>query len=176
MKNKILSSLLVATLLGGSFSLLSANGGVEDTQIGLRKTPLNDEKDVKLQDFKFGSGSAGESQKIERSYENAPPLIPHDTEGMLPITQQDNACIGCHATEVAQDIGATPMPKSHYYDLRNKKALTDGISDSRYNCVQCHVPQAQTKPLVGNSFKPDFRNENEKHQSNLLDVINQGVK
>ncbi|MFV7791583.1 nitrate reductase cytochrome c-type subunit, partial [Aliarcobacter lanthieri] len=50
------------------------------------------------------------------------------------------------------------------------------ISDSRFNCTQCHVPQSDAKPLVGNSFKPEFKNEQLKSRSNLIDVINEGVK
>lgn len=173
MKKNFLIS--VVALIGGGLVFLFANG-IDDTQLGLRKAPLNNEKSVKLQSYKFGSGSAGESEKIERSYENAPPLIPHDIEGIDVITQQNNACIDCHAQGVAESMGATPIPKSHYYDLRNNKELTENIADSRYNCTQCHVPQAQTKPLVDNRFKPDFRDENQRHRSNLLDVINQGVK
>lgn len=150
--------------------------GVDENQIGLRKAPLTDENKVKIQDYTFGTGSAGESKKIERSYENAPPLIPHDITGMTPITQKNNACLDCHLPDVAESVGATPIPKSHTYDLRMHKEVSNGIAEQRYNCTQCHVPQAQTKPLVKNKFQPGFHNEKQKHQSNLLDVINQGVK
>ncbi|MCE3036996.1 nitrate reductase cytochrome c-type subunit [Helicobacter sp. faydin-H20] len=171
---KIISVGLI-TLFGMS-SYLLADKKFDETELGLRKAPLNDENKVQLQNFIFGTGSAGESQKIERAYENAPPMIPHDIEGMTPITQEDNACLGCHSPEIAESIGATPLPKSHTYDLRNHKEITEGIAEQRYNCTQCHVPQAQTKPLVENNFKPDFRDEDKKHRSNLLDVINQGVQ
>nr|WP_233707048.1 nitrate reductase cytochrome c-type subunit [Helicobacter equorum] len=149
--------------------------GIDETQIGLRTAPLESES-VNLVDYTFGTKVAGESEKIERSFENAPPLIPHDIEGMLPITQQDNTCLGCHDREIAEGVGATPVPTSHIYDLRTMKQVESGVADARYNCTQCHVPQAQTKPLVENTFSPEFSSESQKHQSNLLDVLNQGVK
>ena len=50
------------------------------------------------------------------------------------------------------------------------------LNPARYNCTQCHVPQANVKPLVGNTFKPDFKNKEQMKRSNLLQVIDQGVK
>ena len=34
---------------------------------------------------------------------------------------------------------------------RDNNVLAD-VSPRRYFCTQCHVPQADAKPLVGNSF------------------------
>ncbi len=147
---------------------------VDETQIGLRSAPLEGES-VKLVDYTFAAKPAGESEKIERSFENAPPLISHDIEGMLPITQQDNMCLSCHDREVAEGVGATPVPQSHIYDLRTMKKVASNVADARYNCTQCHVPQAEAKPLVANTFSPEFSDQSQKHQSNLLDVLNQGV-
>ncbi|PAF53209.1 nitrate reductase [Helicobacter sp. 13S00482-2] len=163
------------------FFLACSDGGKKidgfgDDSLGLRKTSLQDENSVQLRDFQYTQTPAGESEIIERSYENAPPLIPHNTEGMLDITQDNNMCLSCHSADVAQSVGATPVPKSHMYDLRNHKIIKDGITQARYNCTQCHVPQSDLKPLVKNSFTPIFRSDREKTRSNLLDVINEGVK
>lgn len=149
--------------------------GVDETQLGLRTAPLEGEN-VKLVDYSFETKPVGENERIERSFENAPPLISHTTEGMLPITQQDNMCLSCHDRAVAADAGATPVPQSHIYDLRTMKKVAGSVADARYNCTQCHVPQAQAKPLVANSFNPEFSSQSQKHQSNLLDVLNQGVE
>ncbi|WP_027327273.1 nitrate reductase cytochrome c-type subunit [Helicobacter pametensis] len=155
---------------------LAGAKAVSDTELGLRNVPLNNEDKVKLQGFKYSDKAPGESKVFERAYENAPPMIPHDIEGLTDFTQSTNACLDCHSVEVAQDMGATPVPKSHLYDLRNSKSITEGIADSRWNCTQCHAPQAQLKPLVGNTFKPEYRDSASKKSSNLLDVINEGVK
>lgn len=149
---------------------------VSDTEIGLRKVDLNDEKDVQIPSIQWSEDAPGTSTKIQRSYENAPPLIPHSLDGLLPITKDNNACIGCHAPEVAPSVGATSIPKSHLIDFRTGKDLGGMLSDQRFNCTQCHVPQAKTAPLVKNNFKPDFRYKDGNTTSNLLDVMNQGIK
>ncbi|PAF46203.1 nitrate reductase [Helicobacter sp. 12S02634-8] len=172
MKLKLLA---LAAITGLFVACSSDAGGISDNALGLRKIPVQDEKDVHLNDYQYTTSPAGESQKIQRSYENAPPLIPHDIEGMTDITQDNNTCLSCHAPDVAKSVGATPVPKSHTIDLRHDKAIKDGISDSRYNCTQCHVPQAKAKPLVPNNFKPDFTHEGAKSSSDLMDVINEGV-
>ncbi len=175
---KISYAILMTMLLASLAHTLNNKGNkaLSDTDIGLRHTPLTDDKDSEIKNYTFGSGDPGESKRLDRSYENAPPLIPHSIEGLTPITQDNNACLGCHSPEMAKDMGATPLPKSHFYDLRNHKDQAEQLAQSRFNCTQCHVPQAQTKPLVDNTFKPDYRNPDSKHNSNLLDVINQGVK
>ncbi|PAF44434.1 nitrate reductase [Helicobacter sp. 11S02596-1] len=152
------------------------SGSIKDESLGLRKVSVQDEKNIRLGDYQYSNSAAGESQKIERSYENAPPMIPHDTEGMLDISKDSNMCLSCHSPDVAESVGAPSVPKSHTYDLRNHQAHKDGIDPSRYNCTQCHVPQANAKPLVNNAFQPDFTNQNAKVKSNLMDVINEGVK
>ena len=78
--------------------------------------------------------------------------------------------------EVAEGVGATPIPKSHLYSIRNKKDLDGKLSDDRFNCTTCHVPQANVKPRVKNNFKPEYRDENATKRSNLLDVLNEGVR
>ncbi|MNG15366.1 Periplasmic nitrate reductase, electron transfer subunit precursor [compost metagenome] len=40
---------------------------------------------------------------------------------------------------------------THYMD-RDGQALA-AVSPRRYFCNQCHVPQADVKPLVGNNFE-----------------------
>ena len=57
-----------------------------------------------------------------------------------------------------------------------KMAKKEDIAPQRYNCVQCHVPQANAKPLVENTFKPVFRNPENKHRSTLNKQLFEGVK
>ncbi|NWF65901.1 MAG: nitrate reductase cytochrome c-type subunit [Campylobacterales bacterium] len=150
-------------------------------EIGLRKQSVKDEKIVETKGVPYSVDAPGTSKKIERSFDNAPPMIPHDTEGMLPITKDSNQCTGCHMPVVAKDMGATPIPKSHFTNLRKEmgekgRDLGEELYQGRFNCSQCHAPQAKLDPLVKNNFKPDFKNPNAKFQSNLIDSINEGVK
>ena len=135
-----------------------------------------DEDDIKLADINWTKPAAGESKRYDRSFENAPPLIPHDLEGLIPITADNNMRVSCHMPEVAKDVGATPIPKSHLYSIRNKKDLEGKLSDDRFNCTTCHVPQANVEAKFKNNFKPEYRDANSTSRSNLLDVLNEGVR
>lgn len=135
-----------------------------------------DEDDIKLADINWTKPAAGESKRYDRSFENAPPLIPHDLEGLIPITADNNMCVSCHMPEVAKEVGATPIPKSHLYSIRNKKDLEGKLSDDRFNCTTCHVPQANVEAKFKNNFKPEYRDANSTSRSNLLDVLNEGVR
>lgn len=180
----------------------ASNQLISEESIGLRNTDLYSEKADTVGDkTEYIKKAAGESVVIQRAFENAPPMIPHDVEGMLPITINNNACTGCHAPEVAPSLNATPMPKSHFTDFRPKTALSkdgkimkegmvvDNTSDlktasnyqsqlvsARFNCSACHAPQSiGTKDPVKNEFKAEFRTSNSNKKSNLVDNINEGV-
>ena len=200
----MLKKSLIAVAALSMLAVSVANAGskvVSEEELGLRKTTLFDEK-VAPPAVEFSKAQPGSAKRIERSYVNAPPLIPHSVEGLLPITIKNNACLGCHMPDVAKGVGATPIPESHFTDFRptttlNKEGqiVKDGkvvantsdvkiakfkklkkLSPARYNCSQCHVPQANVKPLVGNTFKPDFSDPTLKEKSNLIQVIDEGVK
>ncbi|WP_233704966.1 nitrate reductase cytochrome c-type subunit [Helicobacter felis] len=50
------------------------------------------------------------------------------------------------------------------------------MSDARFNCTQCHAPQANTQPVIKNNFKPVFTNKDLEFRSDFMDVVNVGVK
>jgi len=174
---------------------------VTEESLGLRKVDLYSEDTTKPEATQYIKAAAGSSKRFDRAFENAPPMIPHDVEGMLPIKIGNNACTGCHMPDVAPSMKATPIPPSHFTSFRPVTALAaDGkitkegsainntsdfktvahklnkLSTARFNCSQCHAPQSDTKPLVGNTFTPDFKSANGKKRSNLIDVINEGVQ
>ncbi len=180
---------------------------VDETILGLRKKSLFKENDVKPADVKFDRPAPGAAPKFERAYVNAPPMIPHSTEGLLPITKNDNKCLGCHMPDVAKSMGATPIPPSHFTNYRPTTVLKDGevvkegkkvglnsdigntsdiviakakksdkLYQGRFNCSQCHAPQANVQTVVGNTFKPDGLTGDLKSGSNLADMMNNGVK
>ncbi len=173
---------------------------VTEEELGLRKTTLYTESSVKPDKAKYIKSAPGTSAKIERAFFNAPPMIPHDVEAMLPITAKNNQCLGCHLPNVAKSVGATAIPKTHFVDYRPKTALKDGelikdgkkvkntadlklakaqtstkLQHSRFNCTQCHARQSNIKTAVGNTFRPDYPTDEFKAKSNLIDTINEGV-
>ncbi|EET78908.1 periplasmic nitrate reductase NapAB, small subunit, periplasmic diheme cytochrome c550 protein [Campylobacter showae] len=157
-------------------SKLADGKEAKDLNILRSASDVMDEEEVKLVDINWTKPAAGEAQRYERSFENAPPMIPHDLEGLIPITADNNMCVTCHMPEVAKDVGATAIPKSHLYSIRNKKDLDGKLSDDRFNCTVCHVPQANVEAKFKNNFKPEYRDANLSQHSNLLDVLNEGVR
>jgi len=174
---------------------------ITEEELGLRKVDLYSEDTATPDEGKFTSAAAGSADRYERAFTNAPPMIPHDVEGMLPIVTANNACLGCHMPEVAPSVKATAIPVSHFTDFRPATGMAadgkitkegkevdntsdfktvarkmDKLNHARFNCSQCHAPQANIDALVGNTFTPDFGNDEQKSKSNLIDVINAGVE
>ena len=187
-----LGKLTLAVSLAASI-LIAANtkNVIDDESIGLRKVDLLSEEKAAPDETKYGTSQPMSGYKIDRAYQNAPPMIPHDVEGMLTITRDNNACIGCHDAAVAESMGATPIPKSHYIDFRPKHKLEgekfvkstdnmknevsikpiDTISNARFNCNACHAPQSTGDLAVENTFKPDFTREDGQHKSTWHEVL-----
>jgi len=165
---------------------------------------LNKKENAELPEVKYDRPAPGTAPKFERSFVNAPPLIPHSVDGLLPITKANNSCLGCHMPNVAKSMNATPIPASHFTNYRPTTVMKDGkvvkegkvlgknntsdvliaqakksdkLYQGRFNCSQCHVPQSNVKPVVDNIFKADFGKDGDlKTKSNLIDVINEGVQ
>ncbi len=87
---------------------------------------------------------------IQRDYVQQPPLIPHKVDG-YEVTINFNKCMDCHAWSRYKDTGATKVSLTHFKD-RDGGELSN-VSPRRYFCMQCHVPQTDARPLVGNSFQ-----------------------
>ncbi len=164
----------LATVAALFFVGCSSSNVQTEEELGLRKTNLYTEgKETTGDKTMYGTVPAGESKLIARSFENAPPMIPHDVTGMLPITTDNNSCVGCHDPASISYSKATPYPKSHMMDFRSQMNL-GRLSEQRFNCSQCHAPQS-TGELVKNEFEADFRSGGKK-SSNLIDNLNEGVK
>ena len=159
----------------GKFKLADGKDA-KDITILRSASDVLDEDEVKLIDINWTLPAAGEAQRYERAFENAPPMIPHDLEGLVPITTDNNMCISCHMPEVAEGIGATSIPKSHFYSIRYKKDTEGELSQDRFVCTVCHAPQANIEPKFKNDFVPEYRDANSTERSNLLDVLNEGVR
>jgi cytochrome c-type protein NapB len=86
----------------------------------------------------------------ERDFVQQPPLIPHTIAG-YQITLNYNKCMDCHAWNKAKETGATKVSLSHFRDREGQEL--DNVAPRRYFCNQCHVPQTEARPLVGNTFR-----------------------
>ncbi|ODT01961.1 MAG: nitrate reductase [Mesorhizobium sp. SCN 65-20] len=85
-----------------------------------------------------------------RAYPEQPPVIPHSIEG-YQLSVNTNRCLSCHKREFTQGSGA-PMISVTHFMTRDGQMLAD-VSPRRYFCTECHVPQADVRPLVENRFK-----------------------
>lgn len=88
--------------------------------------------------------------KRERNYPDQPPTIPHSIRD-YQIDMNGNKCLSCHSRANSARTQATMISITHYMD-RDGQALA-AVSPRRYFCNQCHVPQTDVLPLVGNSFE-----------------------
>jgi len=181
---------------------------VTESTLGLRKGNLYTENTEELPvKTDYSRPAPGTSTKFERAYVNAPPMIPHSVDGLLPITKDNNQCLGCHMPDVAKSMGATPIPPSHFTNYRPTTEFKDGelvkegktvgmngelgnvgdiklakvkkldhLYQGRFNCSQCHAPQAKVDTDVANTFKPDGLTDKLKAHSTLADAMNEGVE
>lgn len=185
---KIFSKISLSMVVISAFfavSYAASKKEISEESMGLRKVDIYSEDSVNPSMTKYSKNSPGSGHKIKRAFQDAPPMIPHDTEGMLPITANDNQCIMCHMPSSAKEMGmgATPIPKSHFTDFRPQPKLSgegeneqfDKGSDNmknevaiqhkeilvnaRFNCSACHAPQSNGE-LVKNNFKAKFTDKN----------------
>jgi cytochrome c-type protein NapB len=85
-----------------------------------------------------------------RAYRQQPPLIPHKVDA-YQVTINNNQCMDCHDWPGNKRVNAPKISETHYVDRQG--ARLDKVAGTRYFCPQCHVPQADAKPLVGNIFQ-----------------------
>ncbi|RUM30269.1 MAG: nitrate reductase cytochrome c-type subunit; periplasmic nitrate reductase electron transfer subunit [Aquifex sp.] len=175
---KIFGTLLGVGILACSVAS-SSQQAISPEELGIRKAPVEKEV-VAPPKVEYPKAPPGQAKRFQRAYENAPPLIPHSIEGMFPITLKNNACLGCHMPDVAKQVGATPLPPTHFIDFYNlpkgKILKLSDVDKARWNCLLCHRPQANVKPIVKNLFKPEYRNPEAKQKSYLYKVIYEGAK
>ena len=147
----------------GKFLLLSAvlalslpanavqDQSIPDDDLGLSKTSVYDVPEPII--VNYGGGDPGTNKRAEKSYHTAPPMITHSIVDMVPIRQDFNLCKDCHVQPDLLKEKITvgmpiPAPVSHYTNVK-KGELYMG----RWNCTQCHSPQANVNVLVQSTFK-----------------------
>lgn len=185
------------------FEDLGNRSTVSEEALGLRKTDLYSENTTEGDKADYDRPAPGSSTKFERAFKDAPPMIPHSVDGLLPITKMNNQCLGCHMPEVAPSVGSTPIPATHFTNYRPSTTMkgdmvvkegqilgsmlpntsdiviadadqTDTLYQGRFNCTQCHAPQSKMKTSVANTFRPDYGDADKAHSS-LIDHMNDGI-
>jgi len=96
---------------------------------------------------RFSENPPGETTVLDRLYDGAPPMVPHDINDWA-INRSENDCLDCHMEGLELDEGhkATKVPASHYINEYTKEQKKDLVVGIRYDCLQCHVPQSEEEP------------------------------
>lgn len=191
-KRLILLLVFAVVLFSCAENKKNENTLIDEDKLGFIDADVESE-DTNLKSMaEYGTDVPGQSETMERAFENAPPLIPHTTLNFFPITRDNNICFSCHLPERVEETGAVPISPTHFTNLRPEMEEKAGIyyttfdgklamSESKnfnnayFNCSQCHVPQADVTVNIENLFTPEFRDVLARDKSQLKDKISEGI-
>ncbi len=142
MKKLTIALAMLMTLSGFTVLAQADTGGLKS----LRGIKALDEQKRAPEMYRFNK----DEEPLERNYVQQPPVIPHKVRGYR-VDLNSNKCLSCHSWDNYKESGATKVSLTHF-NTRDGHALAD-ISPRRYFCMQCHVPQAVTEPLIENTYK-----------------------
>ncbi|WP_042011012.1 nitrate reductase cytochrome c-type subunit [Aeromonas fluvialis] len=139
----MLACLMAGSLMAATSEIINSTGGIKSergaTDLATEGVP------APLKNFRKDGDS------YDRQYIHQPPLIPHDIRN-YEVDNKVNKCLACHSFKNASAMKAPKISPTHF-ETRDGTTLGE-VSPRRYFCLQCHVPQADAKPLVENTFKP----------------------
>lgn len=145
---KTLATALAAGIVAAGIAMIGA-GAAQD-----RTTLKSLRGDVGLEDTNPAPAVTKQEMPADgafgRAYRQQPPLIPHRIDG-YQVTLNYNQCMTCHDWPANVKAGAPKVSETHYNDREGNRL--DKVAGTRFFCTQCHVPQADAKPLVNNSFQ-----------------------
>jgi cytochrome c-type protein NapB len=166
---------------------------ITEEALSYRNSSLYSEDKIEVPPSAYCKTPTGASKKIARAFQDAPPMICHDVEGMLPITKANNQCLTCHTPEAAASmgLGATPIPKSHFLNMRPNNKVVNGtfkkevdnlknevsvkeqgeVYEGRFNCTQCHAPQSDAKLVTDNHFQADYLSKDGASKSHWYEEV-----
>jgi len=137
--------LAIALVLAVAGAAIAQQAGIVNNLRG--PTPLGEEtKPAPL------PKPVNDDQRRARSYPAQPPVIPHQIDN-YQVDLRFNKCMDCHGRSRTGESQAPMVSVTHYQDLDGQ--LRQEISPRRYFCTGCHVPQADVRPPVKNTFQ-DF--------------------
>lgn len=165
---------------------------IDEDKLGFIDADLNsDETNFKTK-ANFNTDKPAAGSTMERSFENAPPMIPHTTLGFFPIKMDNNICLSCHMPDKVEESGAREISKTHFQTWRPQLVLVDGkyvnpedaevfvkdmekLNNAYFNCSQCHAPQADVTIDIENLFTREFRETFGIKESDLKNRVSEGV-
>jgi nitrate reductase (cytochrome), electron transfer subunit len=85
-----------------------------------------------------------------RNWPEQPPVIPHQIDN-YQIDLNVNKCLTCHS-RTAVEVSQAPMVSVTHFQNREGQVLA-AVTPRRFFCTQCHVPQMDVQPVIGNGFE-----------------------
>lgn len=145
MKKRLIALMTVCTLISGvAQAKLDNPGGTGGLESLRGATQL---EDTRAADY---MKKYPREQALQSNYVYQPPLIPHNIRN-YEVSLNANKCLSCHSWKNAKEMGATKISVTHF--INREDAVLADVSPRRYFCLQCHVPQSDTQPLVDNEFE-----------------------
>ena len=86
---------------------------------------------------------------IDVTFGDQPPMVPHSIDKDR-ISLQENTCLKCHS-KADSKLESAPKPTPSHFKGRDGEKKSE-VVPNRYFCTQCHMPQANIKPLIKNNF------------------------
>ncbi|MBL0568304.1 nitrate reductase cytochrome c-type subunit [Aeromonas hydrophila] len=139
----MLACLMAGSLMAAVPEITNSTGGIKSERGNMDL--VTDADAAPMKNFRK------DGDLYDRQYMHQPPLIPHDTRN-YEVDNKVNKCLACHSFKNASAMKAPKISPTHF-ETRDGMTLGE-VSPRRYFCLQCHVPQADAKPLVENTFKP----------------------
>jgi len=144
MKHTILLATLMVTIVGcASYAPLAFMRGSDVTAVDQAPDTMH---------YTERAPGMGSQELIGRTFSGQPPLVPHTVAKYEPITLEENACLDCHISDEFRGKKMPMIGESHFSRTRKEDDGSPAVSMERWQCNSCHVPQADAKPLVENSF------------------------
>jgi cytochrome c-type protein NapB len=157
MKKILISSAAIALLFVGCNTTPSQSDEMSNQTVkvtGIREAGLEKgSQNLAKIEYTKQAPIPGQVKPFKKSFVTAPPMIPHSVQGMVPIKIKNNQCLGCHMPKTAKAMGITAIPADHFVDNFEGDKKVKRIAGSRFNCTQCHAPQATLDPVIENKFE-----------------------
>ena len=94
--------------------------------------------------------TVNDDQRRARGFPAQPPVIPHQIDN-YQIDLNVNKCLTCHS-RTAVAVSQAPMVSITHFMTRDGQVLA-AVTPRRFFCTQCHVPQMNVQPPIGNTFE-----------------------
>ena len=140
----------VAVLVLTGLSTAGSAGAEEEGIRTLRGADVAEQDAAPQERLQLGK-KPGLQKNIARTFTGQPPVIPHAMTNFDELTLGENQCLSCHDDANYKKKQAPKIGKNHF-ETKNGK-VTKTFDQAHYFCTQCHAPQFDAPPLVGNTFK-----------------------